>query len=112
MSVSVDDIRNKLPVFSDRNYNHLFWALERAQSRVSRAQWGKRADEAIILLTGHFLAIDLQPPATGAVTARTVDDVTESYAAGNDNYASTVYGREYKQLLHTILFDRTRGRRL
>lgn len=110
MSVSIGDIRSKLPVFSERSYGDISWALERAQSRVSRPQWGRRADEAIILLTGHFLATDMQPPAMGVVTARTVDDVSESYAAGNDNYSSTVYGREYKQLLRTTLFDRTRGR--
>lgn len=70
--------------------------------------WGDLADEAHRTLAAHFATIlQSEGPsgATGAVTSRTIDKLTESYAAGNFEDAelgSTKYGRLHAALLASL----------
>ena len=100
-------------------------ALNRAIARVDETAWGRFADEAVGLLTAHFLAIgpDTSNASAGGIASQMAGplvsiEVEGEYAirsatpfgfgggigvAGDANYFLSPYGRQYKELQRSVI---------
>lgn len=109
MAITVTDIRTQLPEFAALATAQIQLAIDKANRRLNRTQWGTKADDALVCLVGHLLALSCKQgegPA-GAVTSESVGDVSVSYAMPEafkqSALASTSYGRCYLELLSTLM---------
>lgn len=108
MAVTIQDIKTRLPEFAAQPDTLLQLVLDSATSRINTTQWGSKADDALVCLTGHLLTFVCKQgdAAPGAVISEKVDDVSTTYALPeafkNSAMASTSYGRCYLELLALI----------
>lgn len=81
--------------------------IAEAEREISRSAFGERADDAVLYLSAHLLAVakgGSSAPST-AVTQVTVGPLTKQYAQPGfsnnpDALASTSYGRRYIEIRH------------
>ena len=107
MAVSATDIRDHFGEFSGLSDTVINRWMDQAERRVNRAQWGEKADDAVLWLTAHLLAFT-QPlacgtaPASGPVTTKKVGDLSVGFQVpermSQTFLASTPYGQYYLTL--------------
>jgi hypothetical protein len=108
VAITVQDIRTQLPEFAALDGEQIELALAKAGRRINTTQWGSKADDAMVCLTGHLLALSCKQGEgpVGPVTSEKVGDVSVTYLVPESfkrsALASTQYGRCYLELLATI----------
>ena len=69
------------------------------QSMLRAAEWGDVLSDGHLTLAAHFCTVSLNPSAAGGpITARSIDKISESYAAqaiADTELGLTVYGRAH-----------------
>ena len=67
--------------------------------------WGGCTEEAVKLLTAHYLTLASRGGKGGSITAEKVGNLAQSFSAGSttDDMASTSYGMMYSKLRKTLV---------
>jgi len=82
--------------------------IAEAQRDISSTAWGTRYDDGVLYLSAHLLAVIMGGGVgvSGPVVSETAGPVSRSYAGpiglAAESLATTVYGRRYLQILHTL----------
>jgi len=118
MAVTANDIRDHFAEFADLSDTVINRWLEQAVRRVNPTQWGEKADDAVLWLTGHLLklqsalACGMQAP-SGPVSQHKVGDLWVSFKIpdkmGATFLAATTYGQYYLTLQTGIWPTRVLG---
>lgn len=118
MSVTAKDIKDSFAEFAGLSDQLVERFLAQAQRRVSTTQWGDKADDGVLWLTGHLLKVESQirsgsSAAAGPISQKSVGDLSVSYAVPSDirnNFlASTTYGQQFIELKRLIFPSRIIG---
>lgn len=107
MAVTATDIQDHFPEFEGLSETVINLWLTQAERRVNPTQWGDKADDAVLWLTAHLLALTQGlacgvSAASGPVTTKKVGDLSISYKVPDEMsqtfLASTSYGQYYLTL--------------
>lgn len=107
MTVTAQDIKDTWAEFATTSDALIELFLAQAQRRINATQWGDKADDGTLYLTGHLLKIECQlrttgKTAAGPISQQRVGDLAVSYQipdnASKSFLSSTAYGREYLDL--------------
>lgn len=109
MSASLDLFRTLIPAYASVPDATVEAFITQAATRFTASAWGAVYVEAVVYVAAHLIATTpglgvAVGAAPGQVTGRSVDGVSQSYAAArvadeaDEDWASTVYGRRYLQL--------------
>lgn len=107
MAIVASDIREHFPEFSGLSDTVIVRWLAQANRRVNATQWGEKADDAVLWLTAHLLAVTGSlacggSPGSGAVSSHKVGDLAVTYKVpdrmSQTFLASTAYGQYYLTL--------------
>lgn len=104
--VTVADVLELAPELADVPIAQLTLLVETITPLMLRAaEWGERLDEGHRTLAAHVATLLLLPSSTaasgGAVTSRTIGQISESYAAAavsDEQLERTTYGQMHKML--------------
>jgi hypothetical protein len=87
--------------------------IEFTGEMISIEEWGEKASKGHALLAAHFASLWILSPGgggapAGAVTSRTLDKLSVSYASGvaksgNPAFALTKYGQFYLAMFDTLM---------
>lgn len=80
--------------------------LDMATNCVDETVWGKKADDAIKLLTAHYLTLASRGGNSGSVTSEKVGDLQKSFSnaqTDDSELATTSYGQMYLQMRKTLV---------
>ena len=118
MTVLASDIADYFPEFEGLSETVINRWLDQAQRRVNYTQWGDKADDAVIWLTAHLLAITQSlgcgtSPGSGAIGSKKVGDLAVTYKVpdrmSQSFLASTAYGQYYLTLKTGVWPERVLG---
>lgn len=109
--------RIAFPELSTAPDERVLYFYELAQNSMSATVWARQYDEGILNLTAHLLTMKYGTDGNGApitvvaqeTTSKTVGKLSKGMGsrnadiyAGAGDYASTIYGRRYWELLRLI----------
>ena len=118
MAVTATDITDHFAEFEGLSETVINQWLAQAERRVNATQWGEKADDAVLWLTAHLLALT-QPlgcgvsPGSGPVASKKVGDLAVTYKIpekmSQTFLASTAYGQYYLTLRAGVFPTRVLG---
>jgi len=107
MAVTPKDVKNVAlsGEFDDLKNSAIQIYLDMAVRCVDETVWGDKADDAIKLLTAHYLTLATREGASGPVTSEKVGDLQTNYgqSQSDSELASTSYGTMYLQMKKTLV---------
>jgi len=113
MAVTPSDFKTRFPEFGPIPNDRVRIHIDEAARNVSVAAWGQKADDGVLYLTAHLLAVfenDKTATGSGPVTQKKAGEVSASFGFSGEmlesDYSSTKYGRRFKSLLSTIFAAR------
>ena len=118
MTVTADDLTTAFPEFASTDDEVIEAAIERAERRTNRAAWGVKADDGVILLACHMLAMNARSAGgssspAGVLASETVGPLSRTYAAptgtlstGDAWIGATIYGQAYLELRGLVFAPR------
>lgn len=118
MTVTASDITDHFPQFEGLSETVITQWLTQAERRVNPIQWGEKADDAVLWLTAHLLALTQTlgacvSPASGPIVSKKVGDLSVSYKVPDKMsqtfLASTAYGQYYLTLRAAVFGSRVLG---
>ena len=113
----LEKFRIAFPELADAPNERVLYFYELAQNSMSAPVWGKQYEEGILNLVAHMLVMKYGKDGNGLpisdvqqeVTSKTVGKLSKGMSsrnsdiyAGAGDYALTVYGRRYWELLSLI----------
>lgn len=94
------------PEFRTLEHHIVEWQLMRANLRVDPTKWGAKTQEAIALLTAHFLSSVLYEQSSLAGNAMSLNagqaGTRPTPTGSREDFSSTSYGTQYLNLLSTL----------
>ncbi len=110
--LTVSNFKTDFPEFEAISNATVSRFITKAECRVNRMEWGKKADDGVGYLTAHLLKRLAQGDgaASGPVASEKVGDIAVSYGVSDDfknrELASTVYGRQYLDICGEVFPSR------
>lgn len=105
MSVSPQDVKLIAPELAGQTNPRIQFFIDLAVTNVNANVWVEKTDQAVTLLTAHFMTLSNRGGSGGAITSERVGDLATSYSAPSGDMSElgqTAYGQMFVTLMKTL----------